>query len=72
MLQYGGLSFKINSNEIEMTNTCTIDNFLFALFVLSKLVDYNLINNFPLTSKIKQIVNFIEQKDWSNAKKYGF
>jgi hypothetical protein len=52
-----------------MINTCPIDNFLFGLWVISKLTNFNNIPNLTNTEVIKQIVININNKDWYNAKK---
>ena len=54
---------------IKMINTCPIDNFLFCLWVISKLTNFNNIPNLTNTEVIKQIVIIINNKDWYNAKK---
>jgi hypothetical protein len=54
---------------IKMINTCPIDNFLFGLWVISKLTNFNNIPNLTNTEVIKQIVININNKDWYNAKK---
>jgi hypothetical protein len=52
-----------------MINTCPIDNFLFCLWVIRKLTNFNNIPNLTNTEVIKQIVININNKDWYNAKK---
>jgi restriction endonuclease S subunit len=65
-----GATFSNNNKKFRVINTCTIDNFLFAFWVLSKIK----INFFDLHSQneIKEIalkiINQIDIYDWDSAR----
>lgn len=62
----------IHKNQvIRITNTCTIDYYLFAFWVLSKLkpnyLDYY-VNNKNVV-ELKKIIKYIDKNDWENSRK---
>jgi hypothetical protein len=67
---WGGY-FKQDERIIKVVNTCTIDNYLFAFWVMSQIVPNFLERLPPLeqTIAIKTIVNNIDTKDWNMAEK---
>jgi hypothetical protein len=66
---WGGY-FKQDERIIMVVNTCTIDNYLFAFWVMSQIVPNFLERLPPLeqTIAIKTIVNYIDTKDWNMAR----
>ena len=66
---WGGY-FKQDERIIKVVNTCTIDNYLFAFWVMSQIVPNFLERLPPLeqTIAMKTIVNNIDTKDWNMAR----
>ena len=70
----GGYFYKRNGQKIVVTNTCTIDNYLFALWVLSKLIqnfNFNL-PNLDHTSTLNEVVHNIDIYNWNNARQLWY
>jgi hypothetical protein len=66
---WGG-TFLFGRYRAKVVNTCTIDNYLFALWVISK-IDIRLIEIFPvseITFSFKKIINKIESNEWDSAR----
>ena len=59
-----------NKNNVKVTNTCTIDYFLFAFWILFK-IKPNFLEQIPLLSQTKiifEIVSNIDQLNWNLAR----
>jgi hypothetical protein len=66
-----GANFYYKNQLIDVSNTCTIDNFLFAFWVLSRIVP-NFIEKMPKLNHrdtLVYIITNIENYDWNKAKK---
>lgn len=53
---------------IKLENTCSIDNYLFALWVLSKIVDFRRMPNLEHTPVLKDIISKIDDLEWDKAR----
>ena len=65
-----GADIIYNNKKYYLSNTCTIDYFLLALWFIHK-IDNNFIQNIPIlefTQTLKEIIMSIEQLDWNKAK----
>ena len=63
-------SFYYEKQQIEVVNTCTIDSFLFALWVIKQLIP-DLIQNLPKleeTKVLETIIKNIKSKEWNTAR----
>ena len=63
----------INFNDqknIFVSDTCTIDNFLYAFWILSHIVPNFLIKipSFPQTNILKEIIIEIDKNDWNKVR----
>jgi hypothetical protein len=70
--QWSGVIDFQNVANVHVINTCTIDNLLFALWVLYKQVPH-VMNAMPdtlLTHTIKLITTSIQNNDWKLARQY--
>jgi hypothetical protein len=70
---WGGF-FSHKGKQIKVVNTCTVDNYLFAMWVMSHIVP-NFLERLPQlepTNAIKTIINNIETRDWNLARKNWF
>jgi hypothetical protein len=68
--QWGAIISYKNSKSVNVTNTCSIDYYLFAFWVLKK-IDHNFFDNSiesDLTGLIKNIVKEIDENNWNSAK----
>ena len=69
-----GASINFNGeSNVEVSHTYLIDNFLFALWSLSKIVE-NFVSNMPnleQTKTIKEIIKNIDNYNWNKQKSYG-
>ena len=68
--KWGGYIYNGNK-KIKITNTCTIDNYLFALWVLSKTImnfQDRLDPQQDNTMKLKEIINNIDSYNWSRSR----
>ena len=67
--KWGG-TISFNGENVMLTNTCTIDYFLFAFWVLEKLVPHFLENipNLEKTPLLKEIIQAIDIYNWNKAK----
>ena len=66
-----GAIINFNGNNIRLTDTCSIDYFLLALWYLSKLISSFLENipvNFSISALINEIVHEIDNKQWDRAR----
>ena len=70
----GGYFYKNNGKRILVSNTCTIDNYLFALWVLSKLMpNFNIdIAKFEYASTLIDIIQNIDVYNWDNARQLWY
>ena len=69
-----GAQFNHNGSLIKVINTCTIDNYLFALWVLSKVVK-NFFEKIPKLEQTKAIIDIINNIDiyqWDIARQIWF
>jgi hypothetical protein len=69
-----GAKFVFRTFETKVTNTCTIDNFLFAFWVISKL-DQRLIQFLPesdITAPLKKIITEIDNIQWDSARQIWY
>jgi hypothetical protein len=67
---WGGVINYKNKNNVTLTNTCTIDYYLLALWLLSK-IQPNFIEMLPnvgITTHIRYIIDCIQAKNWNKAK----
>ena len=65
-----GAKFSFGRSLVTVVNTCTIDNYLFALWFLSK-IEIKLIENIPESSKsliLKQIIEKIDSLERDRAR----
>ena len=65
-----GARITIESKQVQVTNTCSIDYFLLAFWLLYKSID-GFINNIPKnenTDILKKIIISIEKKNWNKAR----
>ena len=69
-IPHWGGKFKYNGKILTATNTCTIDYYLFAFWVLKQIIPTLIEKMAPgeLTNNIKEIVNHIDNNDWDQAK----
>jgi hypothetical protein len=66
---WGGF-FMYRNKKIQVVNTCTIDCYLFSIWVMSKLIPY-FVKNLPQldeTKNIEVILSNIEKGDWNMAR----
>ena len=72
--RWGGYFIKKNDAKITVINTCTIDNYLFALWVLSKLMsNFHQLNAFlEHTDALNEIILNIEMFNWNNARQIWY
>ena len=66
-----GAIIEYNTNRVSVSNTCPIDYYLFAIWVLSK-ININLLDdltNFPNTELLIDIIYNIENFNWDLARK---
>jgi hypothetical protein len=71
---WGGYINCHQRQNIELKNTCPIDNLLFGLFVISK-IKRNFIESLPLsnlTEHLKTVLKLIETGKWNLVKQYWF
>ena len=71
--QNGG-SFLLEKRKVKYINTCTIDNFLFSFWVMSKLIpmfNQKILNHLH-GEDIKIIIDSIDNYMWDNARKIWF
>ena len=69
-----GAKFSFGRSLVTVVNTCTIDNYLFALWFLSK-IEIKLIENIPESSKsliLKQIIEKIDSLEWDSARQLWY
>jgi hypothetical protein len=73
-IHHWGYSFENNGKLLNETNTCTIDNFLFAFWVMSEIIPAFLekIQLNETTNAIKEIVSHIDSNNWDKAKQILF
>lgn len=71
--RWGGY-FMNNEKKIKIINTCTIDNYLFALWVMSKLMPLfnDAIPKLVHTEAILDIIKHIDQYDWDFARQIWY
>jgi hypothetical protein len=66
---WGG-QIMFQNRQINLTNSCTIDNFLLSLWFSTK-IDPNFTNNIPnlrFRDELTNVINRIENNDWNGAK----
>ena len=69
-IPFWGGYFHQHDRRIKVVNTCTIDNYLFAFWVMSKIVP-DFLERLPLleqTNAMKIIIKNIDSKDWNLAR----
>jgi hypothetical protein len=73
-IPHWGGTFENNGKRFNVTNTCTIDNYLFAFWVMSKISPGFLEKIQPneTTNAIKEIVSHIDMNNWDKAKQTWF
>jgi hypothetical protein len=67
-----GMQIAYNNKNLVVTNTCSIDYYLLALWVLSKIRSENIKNIpilFTLSMKLEKIISLIERLNWKEARK---
>ena len=66
----GGQFLKNNGQKIVLTNTCTIDNYMFSLWVLSKLIPefFSRLTQHNHSTILTEIIHNIDNYNWNNAK----
>jgi hypothetical protein len=72
--KWGGIIDYNNRRGVNLVNTCNIDYFLLALWLMSK-IQPNFVNRLPrirITQDILQIIDYIERKNWNKAKEIFF
>lgn len=68
--KWGGIIEYKDQKNVKLTNTCSIDYLMFALWCASKLID-NLLNKIPDIQKkdlLIKIIQFINFKKWDKAR----
>ncbi|CAF1131412.1 unnamed protein product, partial [Brachionus calyciflorus] len=65
-----GGTIKVNNEDITLTNTCSIDYYLFAFWYLSKIdTEFTLkISNLSFSNVLKEIFQNISEQKWDKAK----
>ncbi len=66
-----GARFKYKGNNVNVTNTCTVDYFLFGFWVLSKIVHSRNFRNIPEINKtevLKDIITNINVLNWNKVR----
>jgi hypothetical protein len=61
-----GANIVLNGTEIEVTNTCTIDYFLFAIWILNKInpICIESLPNIEIAAALKKIIRFVDVNKW--------
>jgi hypothetical protein len=61
-----GANIVLNKTEIEVTNTCTIDYYLFAMWILNKIhpIFIESLHNKEITAALKKIIRFVDVNKW--------
>ena len=70
----GGYFIKNNGDVIKVINTCTIDNYLFAFWVLSKLKSnfIETLSELEHAEALKEIIHNIDIYNWNNARQIWY
>jgi hypothetical protein len=70
----GGFFLNKNGSKVNMINTCTIDNYLFALWYLSKIMPsfHNRIANINNKTALMEVIENIEIHNWDFARQLWF
>lgn len=67
--KWGGFFKDENGHTIALTNTCTIDYFLLAIWTASRLNDSIPTSDDPFYFTTKQIIHHIDNHEWNHSKK---
>lgn len=72
MQKWGGSFKKANGMYVDVINTCSIDNYLFGIWVIKKIAPSLNIDKHEHALALNSILANIETKNWNNARQIWY